>query len=72
MSGPCFEDLANSSNIKCKFDDIVTQAEIIDATRAQCIVPMVLKQGRIPVAISTDNGASYSHVGILTLGEILC
>ena len=71
VSGPCFVDISDSSNIKCKFGDVVTQADIIDTTRAQCILPMLLKTGRIPVAISTDNGQNYNHSGIVTLGKSL-
>ena len=70
VSGPCFDNLADTSNIKCKFGDTVIQAEIIDTTRAQCILPMLLRTGRIPVALSTDNGENYDHSGLITLGKV--
>ncbi|KAI0239247.1 hypothetical protein LSAT2_010015 [Lamellibrachia satsuma] len=67
ISGPCFDQLSNTSNVVCKFKDIETPAEILDATRAQCILPMLLRTGRIPVALSVDGGNTYDHTGIYTL-----
>ena len=69
VSGPCFDDLADKSHTQCKFGDIVTKAEIIDSTRARCVLPMLLKTGRVPMTLSTDNGVSYDHRGIITLGK---
>ena len=71
ISGPCFDQLSNTSNVVCKFKDIETPAEILDATRAQCILPMLLRTGRIPVALSVDGGNTYDHTGIYTLGKYI-
>ncbi|KAI0226846.1 Sushi, nidogen and EGF-like domain-containing protein 1, partial [Lamellibrachia satsuma] len=56
VSGPCFDGYSDTSNVVCKFDDIVTPARVIDATRAQCVLPALLKTGQVPVAVSTDGG----------------
>ena len=69
VSGPCFDDLADKSHTLCKFGDDVTKADIIDSTRARCVLPMLLKSGRVPMTLSTDNGGSYDHRGIITLGK---
>lgn len=71
VSGPCFDNLSDSVNVVCKFDGIETPATVIDATRAQCVVPMLLKKGRIPLAISVDGGRSYKHDGVFTLRKYL-
>ena len=69
VSGPCFDGHSDTSNVVCKFDDIVTPATVIDATRAQCVLPALLKTGQVPVAVSTDGGHNYSHSGLFTLGK---
>ena len=69
VSGPCFDDLSDKSHTQCKFGDIVTKVEIIDSTRARCVLPMLLNTGRVPMTLSTDNGESYDHRGIITLGK---
>lgn len=71
ISGPCFDELSNTSKVVCKFNNIETPAEIIDATRAQCILPMLLETGRIPVALSVDGGHTYNHTGVYTLGKYI-
>ncbi|KAI0239248.1 Sushi domain-containing protein 2 [Lamellibrachia satsuma] len=67
VAGPCFDDYSNASKIVCKFDDVETPAVVIDGTRAQCLLPMLLKDGRVPVALSVDGGLNYNHSGIFTL-----
>ena len=69
VAGPCFDDYSNASKIVCKFDDVETPAAVIDGTRAQCLLPMLLKDGRVPVALSVDGGLNYNHSGIFTLGN---
>ena len=69
VSGPCFDGHSDTSNVVCKFDDIVTPATVIDATRAQCVLPALLKTGQVPVAVSTDGGHNYGHAGLFTLGK---
>ena len=69
VSGPCFDGHSDTSNVVCKFDDIVTPATVIDATRAQCVLPALLKTGQVPVAVSTDGGHNYDHAGLFTLGK---
>jgi len=71
VSGPCFDQLPNTSKVVCIFNDIQTPAKIIDATRAQCILPMLLKTGRIQLALSVDGGRTRSHTGVYTLGKLL-
>ena len=71
VSGPCFDQLPKRSKVVCIFSDIQTPAKIIDATRAQCILPMLLKTGRIPLALSVDGGRTRSHTGVYTLGKLL-
>ena len=71
ISGPCFDELSNTSNVVCKFQNIKTPAKILDDTRALCILPMLLKTGRIPVALSVDGGHTYSHTGLYTLGKYI-
>ena len=69
VSGPCFDELVDTSNTQCKFGDIVTKAEIIDSTRARCVLPMLLTIGRMEVMLSTNYGESNDHRGIITLGK---
>ena len=70
VSGPCFNDLSNTASVVCKFSDVETPAEVIDATRAQCVVPMILRTGRIQLAISTNGGKTYNHTGVFILGKL--
>ena len=69
VSGPCFKDLSNTASVVCKFSDVESPAEVIDATRAQCVLPMLLRTGRIPLAISTDSGKTNNHIGVFILGK---
>jgi len=70
VSGPCFDGLSNTSTVVCKFADVETPADVIDATRAQCVLPMMLRTGRIPLALSTDGGKTYNHTGVFYLGKL--
>ncbi|KAK2188587.1 hypothetical protein NP493_128g05111 [Ridgeia piscesae] len=67
VSGPCFDQHSDTSNVVCKFANIVTPAKVLDATRAQCILPMLTKTGVVRVGISTDGGQHYDHGGNFTL-----
>ena len=69
--GECFADLINTSNVVCKFNDIVVPADVIDHTHAQCVLPMLLQTGQIPVALSANGGQNYTDAGIFTLGKYL-
>ena len=67
--GECFADLINTSNVVCKFNDIVMPADVIDDTHAQCLLPMLLRTGQIPIAFSVNGGHNYTDAGIFTLGK---
>ena len=71
VSGPCFDQHSDTTNVVCKFANIVTPAKVLDATRAQCILPMLTKTGVVRVGISTDGGQHYNHGGNFTLGKVL-
>ena len=71
VSGPCFDQHSDTSNVVCKIANIVTPAKVLDATRAQFILPMLTKTGVVHVAVSTDGGQHYNHAGNFTLGKDL-
>ncbi|KAI0239250.1 hypothetical protein LSAT2_010018 [Lamellibrachia satsuma] len=67
VAGPCYDVYSNTSKIVCKFNDVETPGAVVDGTRAQCLLPMLLKLGQIPVALSVDGGLNYNHTGIFRL-----
>ena len=71
VAGPCYDVYSNTSKIVCKFNDVETPAAVIDGTRAQCLLAMLLKLGQIPVALSVDGGLNYNHTGIFRLGNVI-
>ncbi|CAH1272490.1 SUSD2 [Branchiostoma lanceolatum] len=60
ISGPCFND--PSVNIWCKFGNQDPVRGWLDSnTTAVCISPFLGAPGRIPLALSTDDGNTYEH-----------
>ncbi|XP_069070569.1 uncharacterized protein [Pleurodeles waltl] len=63
IQGPTFN--TNSSVVRCRFNnETVTRGYIDDAGAAHCISPLLYETGRIPFALSVDNGATYPHTGV--------
>ena len=70
VSGPCFDVASAATDLVCRFADLVSPAVVLDATRAKCVLPMTLRTGRVPVALSLDGGANYNHTSMFTLGKV--
>ncbi|XP_071950933.1 sushi, nidogen and EGF-like domain-containing protein 1 [Antedon mediterranea] len=67
IQGTCFE---NQDNVTCKFIDAETGTEVPcqyeDERTVSCVVPWLLRIGRVHVFLSKDGGMKYGFKGIYT------
>ncbi|XP_033127135.1 protein mesh-like [Anneissia japonica] len=67
IQGPCFQ---NTDNVMCRFIDKdkgpTTPCQFLDRRTVSCVVPILLRIGRVYVFLSIDGGATFGFRGIYT------
>ncbi|XP_033127134.1 sushi domain-containing protein 2-like [Anneissia japonica] len=67
IQGPCFQ---NTDNVMCRFIDKdtgpTTPCQYLDRRTVSCVVPILLRIGRVYVFLSIDGGATFGFQGIYT------
>jgi len=68
IRGACFEP---DAQIVCQFDSVTSPGQLISTSAnniALCLVPQVLKVGRINFWLSADGGVTFPYTGFFNLG----
>ena len=70
LTGPC---LPRTTGLKCKVGSTVIPGKRIrinsDLLRVECISPLSLETGRVPVALSVDGGRTYPFTASYLYGK---
>ena len=67
--------IGRSQNLVCKVGGTVISGQLLgrgtdnDPYKVQCVAPMALETGEVPVLLSTDGGRSYTFRTSYTYGQ---